>query len=146
MLVKDLMQSEVLTARAGELVADVLDRLVQERIHSAPVVDEAGDLIGMITLTDVLFGGMTRPDDDDDPPADGEGGSGGKGRRGLRVDEIMTSPAVSVGEEAGLRDLCRMMSSLGIHRVPVTRGDRVVGIVSSLDICEALASGRIDEP
>jgi CBS domain-containing protein len=38
------------------------------------------------------------------------------------------------------------MYKLRIHRVPIVRGSRIVGIVSSLDVCQAIASGRLMLP
>lgn len=137
MLVKDVMHTDVVTVKEKALVADVLDELVNSRLHSAPVLDASENLVGMITLTDILFGGMTRPEDlDDAEVAEGV-------KEGLKVTEIMTSPAMSVTEDAEIRDVCRMMFSVGLHRVPVTRDEKVVGIMSSLDICGLVADDEI---
>ena len=54
----------------------------------------------------------------------------------------MTSPAVSVGEATNIADLCRMMHKLRIHRVPVVRQHKIIGMISSLDICAAVARGE----
>ena len=119
---KDLMNDRLVSVREEDRVDDVLDTFVRERIHSAPVLDGSGALVGMITQTDVLFGMMTRSDERESD-------------RRLRVREVMTSPAVSTVEETSLEDLCRMMSQMRIHRIPVIRDKQVVGIVSSLDVC-----------
>jgi CBS domain-containing protein len=58
------------------------------------------------------------------------------------VREIMTSPAVSATETTEVRVLCELMHRLRIHRVPIVRKDRLVGIVSSLDVCGAIAGGQ----
>lgn len=123
--VKDLMQTEVLTILESTTVNEALDVMTQARVHGVPVLDASGGLTGLISLTDVLFGGMTRSTDDDS----------------LKVAEIMTSPAVTVGEEADVRDVCQLMADIGLHRIPVTRENRVVGLVSSIDICAAIARG-----
>jgi CBS domain-containing protein len=61
----------------------------------------------------------------------------------LTVSDVMTAPAVSAIEDTDIVDLCRMMYKLRIHRVPIVREDKVLGIISSLDICNALATGRL---
>jgi CBS domain-containing protein len=134
MRVKDLMEKEVLTVKADDLVEDLLDALVGKHIHGAPVVDDSGELIGMVSQLDIYFGSMTRS---------GEEGSGpnSKDSAHLKVGEIMTAPAVSVGETAKIPDLCKMMHKLRIHRVPVVRQQKVIGVISSLDICAAVARG-----
>lgn len=134
MRVKDLMETEVLTVKTDDPVEDLLDALVGKHIHGAPVVDESGALIGMVSQLDIYFGTMTRS---------GETGGGRRKKRSARltVGEIMTAPAVSVGESAKIPDLCKMMHKLRIHRVPVVRHRRVIGMISSLDICAAVSRG-----
>jgi signal-transduction protein with cAMP-binding, CBS, and nucleotidyltransferase domain len=61
----------------------------------------------------------------------------------LMVREIMTAPAMSVGEDTTLGAICRMMYKLRIHRVPVVRDGQVCGIISSLDVCAAVARGEL---
>ena len=134
MRVKDLMNPKVLVVREDDSVADLLDALVGRHIHGAPVVDAGGDLVGMVSQLDVHFGSMTRSrESGEDSAATGQS---------LKVREIMTSPAVHVTEEATVTDLCRMMHRLRIHRVPVVRGRKVIGVISSLDICGAIGRGE----
>ena len=69
-----------------------------------------------------------------------EGSGAGVGDAGpLRVRDIMTSPPVSATEETEIVDLCEMMYRLRIHRIPIVRGGKLAGIVSSLDVCRAVA-------
>jgi CBS domain-containing protein len=139
MQVKDLMEKEVLTVKADDRVEDLLDALVGKHIHGAPVVDEAGRLVGIVSQLDIYFGTMTRSGEERSGPRAKSGAS-------LRVGDIMTAPAVSVGETAKITDLCKMMHKLRIHRVPVVRQQKVIGMISSLDICGAVARGdELDE-
>jgi CBS domain-containing protein len=133
-LAKDLMRGDVLTLREEDLVEQAVDALVGEHFHGAPVVDAHGTFVGVISQLDLYFGTMTRS-----PDADSEAGSGGGSA--VRVRDVMTSPAVSATEDTTVVDLCRMMFKLRIHRIPIVRGTKVVGIVSSLDVCEAVANG-----
>jgi CBS domain-containing protein len=61
----------------------------------------------------------------------------------MPVSAIMTSPAISAEENTPLRDLCHVMWNLRIHRIPVVRGGRVTGLVSSLDLCRAILDGLL---
>jgi CBS domain-containing protein len=132
----DLMRKEVLTFREEDLLEEVLDVLVKEHINGAPVVDNQGQLVGVISQPDIYFGKMTR--------SDGKEPSSGKdGARPLLARDIMTSPAVTATEETEIVDLCRMMYKLRIHRVPIVREGKVSGIISTLDICSAIADGRL---
>ena len=135
MLVKDLMRRDVLTVHEDDLVEELLDALVGKNLHGAPVVSDEGDLVGMISQTDIHFGAMTRSRIRAAGAPESETGP-------LRVGEIMTSPPVSATEETRIVDLCKMMRRLRIHRVPIVRGTKVTGVISSLDICGAIARGE----
>lgn len=60
----------------------------------------------------------------------------------MPVSSIMTSPAISAEEDTPVTDLCRIMWSLKIHRVPILRKGKVTGLVSSLDLCRAVIEGK----
>jgi CBS-domain-containing membrane protein len=61
----------------------------------------------------------------------------------MPVSAIMTSPPISAEEGTPVAELCRVMWNLKIHRVPIVRGGRVTGLVSSMDLCRAILSGLI---
>lgn len=61
----------------------------------------------------------------------------------MPVRSIMTSPAISAEEDTPVDDLCRIMWSLKIHRVPILKKGRVTGLVSSMDLCRAILEGTI---
>jgi CBS domain-containing protein len=52
--VRDVMHSAVLTIRPEELVQTAAARMLDEGISALPVVSDAGDVIGIVTATDVL--------------------------------------------------------------------------------------------
>jgi CBS domain-containing protein len=54
----------------------------------------------------------------------------------------MTAPVVSVNEDTEVDAVCQLMHKLRIHRLPVVRDGEVTGIVSSLDVCGAIARGE----
>jgi CBS domain-containing protein len=61
----------------------------------------------------------------------------------MPVSSIMTSPAISAEEDTPVTDLCRIMWSLRIHRVPILKKGKVTGLVSSMDLCRAVLEGKI---
>ena len=139
MIAKDLMSTEVFTIRDDEPLSDLVDMLVREHLHGVPVLDGAGALVGVVTQQDVFFSQVTLYRDR--PP----GGSAAPGA-GPLVRDIMTAPALSVQEDTDIIALCRMMTRLRIHRVPIVRDGKVTGIISSLDVCGALARGELGIP
>lgn len=132
----ELMRKNVVTIRETDPIEEVLDVLVGEHIHGAPVVNDRGELVGVISQLDIYFGKMTRNGKLEARPGEGN-------LERLTVRDVMTSPAVSAVEDTDIVDLCRLMYKLRIHRVPIVREDKVLGIISSLDICNALATGRL---
>jgi CBS domain-containing protein len=61
----------------------------------------------------------------------------------MPVRAIMTSPAISAEERTPITDLCQVMWNLRIHRVPIVRGGKVTGLISSMDLCRAILNGQI---
>lgn len=131
MLASQLMRKPVFTIGEQEPVAELIDVLVREHIHGMPVVDAEGRLSGVVTQQDIFFAGVTRGEPGLPPD--------------LLVRDIMTSPALSADEDTDVVALCRMMSRLRIHRLPIVRDGKITGIVSSLDICAALGRGEFKE-
>ncbi len=129
MLAKDVMQTDVVTVFEDTPIEDVLDLLVQEHISGVPVVDRDGVLVGMVSQGDLFFGRMTRPDPILDPKSE---------RAGIRVRDIMTSPPICVHEDEPITEMAERMCNLHVHRLPVVRGGRLTGIVSSIDLCRLL--------
>ena len=138
MRAKDLMRRDVLTVHEDDLVTDLHDALVGKNLHGAPVVNDHGDLVGMVSQLDVHFAAVTRSRRDG--PA-----SGRRSPEPLRVKEIMTPSPVSATEETSVVDLCKMLHKLRLHRVPIVRGRKVIGVISTLDVCGAIGRGeRLD--
>jgi CBS domain-containing protein len=108
------------------------ERVMRERhVSGLPVVDQGGSLVGVISQTDVLE----------------DGGSPmaillRRKPSGLRVGELMTSPAVTVPMAAQLVEAARLMRDNRIHRVVVIDDSlRAVGVLSSTDFVALYADG-----
>lgn len=127
MVAKDLMRREVFTVQEDQPLEELIEMLVREHIHGVPVLDRAGELVGVVTQQDIFFGASTR----------------GQDESSLKVRDVMTSPAVSALEETDVRGLCQLMHRLRIHRVPIVKDGKVTGIISSLDVCAAVARGDL---
>jgi hypothetical protein len=63
---------------------------------------------------------------------------------GRRAADVMTRPAVTVGEDTPLPEIARLLERRHIKRVPVVRDGRVVGIVSRADLIRSLAARPIE--
>ncbi len=107
---RDVMSKDVIVLTPEMDVQEAADLLVRYRIHGAPVVDDHGMLVGMVSLVDLV------------------------GKPGGRVREIMTPDPVVAMEDTPVEELAQIMLDEMVRRVPIVSGGRVVGIVSASDI------------
>jgi CBS domain-containing protein len=144
MIARDLMQTAVRTLREDAPLTEACDLFLEENVNGAPVVDAAGSLVGIITQQDVFFGTLGLPV----PVNQASGAVPGlfDPIGALRVRDVMTSPAVCASEDVDVAELCRLMWSLRIHRIPIVRDGLVAGIVSSMDLCHAVSEGSLAVP
>ena len=141
-LARDIMNREVATATASTSIDDLCEIFQTRNIKGVPVVDAAGQLRGIVTESDVVFGGLGRGRQAFASPAEGKLPGSGP----TTVGEIMTEPAISAEEDTPVVKLAELMWKMRIHRLPICADGRLTGIVSSLDICQALAEGRLTTP
>jgi len=131
LMVADLMTLDPVVIAVDAALEDA-ERLMRERhISGLPVVDQSGALVGVISQTDVL--------------EDGGAPMALLLRRkpsGLRVGELMTSPAMTVEITAPLVEAARIMRDNRIHRVvAIDERGRPVGVLSASDFVALYADG-----
>ncbi|MHB8731100.1 MAG: CBS domain-containing protein [bacterium] len=112
MVARDIMSKDVVSLSPGMSIGDAADALLHYRIHGAPVVDGMGQLIGMVSFTDL------------------------SGRAGGSIQDVMTRDSVSVSEDTPVDEVAALMLDQMVRRVPVVSGGRVTGIVSASDIIQ----------
>jgi CBS domain-containing protein len=154
MLARDVMTSGVVPVNSNSSLAQAVELMVKLKVSGLPVVDDRGQLVGMLTEGDLL--------------RRAELGTERKRARWLeflrgpgaiaadyvktharRVDEVMTEGAYSVAEPTPLADVVSLMNSRRIKRVPVVRDGAPVGIISRADLVRALGvmiQGAADQP
>lgn len=119
-------------------LADV-QRLLEERdISAVPVVSESGELLGILSTTDLLRVArieIQRP---------GEQARVTPPPRFAR--DIMQKDVVTVDEDGTLRDAAKAMAERHIHRLIVTAHGKPVGVVSTRDAMRAVLLYRIETP
>jgi CBS domain-containing protein len=123
---------------------DLARLFLEKGITGAPVVDQDGNLAGVVSQTDLIYYNMTR---DDELVFDSlfyqtarvEGRHIPKGfqiedcNTGC-VGDVMTPVVHSVTERASVDSVARLMTRQHIHRVIVRNGRKVTGIISALDV------------
>ena len=150
----DVMNPRVLTVRAGMTVRELAHFLMENEISVAPVVDEDSKLVGVVSVTDITFALAEDDEEDEDDEGEDEGDRtasdffrdawGESLRRTeiedleledeLEVREIMTPEVHTVPEQMPIPEVAELMIRSHVHRLLVTREDKVVGILSTSDL------------
>jgi CBS domain-containing protein len=129
---KDLMNPEILTVPEELPVSELARFLISNEITGAPVSGSDGQLVGVVSVVDIV---RSETEEDDGPPPPGESnGEAETGEEELCVADIMTPAIYAVDEDAPVSDIARKMLQGHFHRVLVTRDGRPVGIVTTSDL------------
>ena len=122
-LVKDYMTRTLVTFTPEMSVLDAVHALVEHRIAGAPVVDNEGNLIGMLSEFDCMKVALQ---------------AGYHGHFGGPVSDYMSQGVTTVNAEMSIVDLAQKFANEGYRRFPVTDSNRLVGQISRRDVLRAL--------
>ncbi|MFQ6185842.1 CBS domain-containing protein [Sinorhizobium meliloti] len=134
MLARDVMNKKVLSISPDHSVSHAARTMLEAGISGLPVCDDRGRLVGMLSEGDLLrraelglaaWHGTARAGAQ--PEAFIKGHS-------WRVGDVMTQPVVTVVEDVPLGRVAELMAAKRIKRIPVMRGDEMVGIITRSDI------------
>lgn len=121
--VKDYMTGKLVTFHPDTDVLDAIHELVRNNIAGAPVVDDNGELVGMISELDCMKIALQ---------ANYHGDWGGP------VSDYMTSDAQTVDGNMSIVDLAQRFMDTGFRRFPVVLEQRLIGQISRRDVLRAL--------
>ncbi len=122
-LVKDYMAKTLVTFKPDTNVLDAVHTLVEHRIAGAPVVDDQGNIIGMLSEFDCIKVALQ---------------AGYHGDYGGPVSDYMSRGVTTVNAEMSIVDLAQKFAEEGYRRFPVTDNNRLVGQISRRDVLRAL--------
>jgi len=122
-LVKDYMARTLVTFKPETDVLDAVQVLVKQRIAGAPVVDDEGNLIGMLSELDCMKIALH---------------AGYHGDWGGPVSDYMTHGVKTVDAEMSIVDLAQTFVDTHFRRFPVLSNNRLVGQISRRDVLRAL--------
>jgi CBS domain-containing protein len=145
----DVMTRSILSVAPDASLVEAIRLMLDNRVSGLPVIDEAGQLVGILTEGDLLRRGETgterqRPRWLEILMGPGRLASEYVRTHGRKIDDLMTREPISVAPEAPLDEIVKLMERHRIKRVPVIERDKLVGIVSRADLLRALAR-RLDE-
>ena len=147
MKVRDVMTTQVVSVPPGMRLKELARVLSEARIGGAPVLNDAGDLIGVVSEADLVGKQIGRPPSRRTPLdwifGDGDDAWELRRRAAITVEDAMTAPAITVSADRPLREVAALMVDRDVNRLPVMEGERLVGIVTRADLVRAYL-GRDD--
>lgn len=152
LVAKDIMNSDVIVAQDNMTVQELTNLLTSNMITGAPVVDDSGKPVGVVSTTDIVRSRVGRTATFKEKPEPSYYLRSWEDKLdeeevrhfhieeddGLLVRDIMTPLIFKVPENAGIAEMADTMIGGRIHRLIVTKEDRVVGIVTTLDMLKAI--------
>ncbi len=146
--VRDIMNGEVVSVARHQSMADAAAIFSRHHISAAPVVDEAGKCVGILSASDFVTRELDSREGAQSHELACEDGDGMWRVVGNNMDLVgccMQSAVQSVRADEFMLSAARIMSAQHVHRLPVIGCDeRPVGIVSTMDILAALLNS-VDE-
>ncbi|HAW60619.1 MAG TPA: hypothetical protein DCW86_04035 [Actinobacteria bacterium] len=141
---KGIMTRDVIVAKRDTPVSDIIHLLLKHRISGVPIVNEENEVIGVVTEADLiqkkklptpleLIYNLGRYMNSEQLAEEH------KKLRGEKAADIMTSNAICVKEDSDVVKIASLLIKKGIKRVFVTRGKKLVGVVSKADILRGMA-------
>lgn len=124
-LVRDYMAAHLVKFKPDTDVLDAVHELVKHRIAGAPVVDDHGEVVGMLSEFDCMKVALD---------------AGYYGDAGGPVSDFMTPNVESVDADMSIVDLAEKFINTRYRRFPVMTENRLVGQISRRDVLRALES------
>ena len=155
MTVREIMETEVVAVRPDDDVEGVLRLLRAHDLPGVPVVDERGRPVGMVTESDLvirdergdlhlptyiqLFGGAVFL-----PPQLTRFEERLRKAVASKVRDMMSPDPVTVTAGAPIEEAARLIATKRHNRLPVVEDGRLVGVITRLDVLEALHGEQPD--
>ena len=121
--VRDYMTRRLITLRPDQEILQALQAFVQNGIAGAPVVDDSGQLIGLLTEKDCMRVALNATYHSE--------------YAGL-VRDFMVEQVITIGPDEGIIQVAERFLSAKYHRYPVVEDGRLVGQISRRDVLRAL--------
>ena len=140
-----IMTRSVVTVSPETTIVDAANLMLQRHVSGLPVVDTGGKLVGIVSEGDFIrrseIGtGRKRGRWLRFILGPGKSASDFVHEHGRKVSEVMTSSPLTITEDTSLAEIVELMEKNHVKRLPVVRGENIVGIVSRANLLQAVAS------
>jgi CBS domain-containing protein len=145
---KDIMTTEVITISPETEIAQAAKLLLTNRINGVPVVNDAGELVGILCQSDLIIQQKNIPIPSLFTFLDGYIPLTSSKKLDEEVEKIaatkagdaMTADPVTVSPDTGIDKLAALMVEKSYHTLPVVDAGKLVGILGKEDVLKTLIS------
>ena len=144
--VADVMTREVITVTPETSLRDLAEILSQKNFNGVPVVDDEGEVIGVVSESDLVE--RNKPLHiptvfiilDSIIPLENPWRMQKEFKRltATKVEDIYSKPAVCVEPDTDISEVARIMSEKSIHTLPVVDRGKLVGVIGKGDVIRSL--------
>jgi len=120
---KEAMSRHLITLHPEMDVLEAVRILVEERISGAPVLDQVGNLVGILTERDCMHVALD---------------AGYFSEDGGRVSNFMKTDVVTVEAHTPITEIAERFATSHFRRLPVTEQGKLIGIISRRDVLKQL--------
>jgi CBS domain-containing protein len=146
--VADIMERDPVRVGRDDSVEDVIRTLREHELPGVPVVDGSGTLVGIVTENDLIL----RDEEADlhlPHHLDIMGGvvylesmkhfeARVKKAFASKAEDMMTAKPITVAPDASLEEAAKLIAQHKHNRLPVVEDGRLVGVITRLDVLDAL--------
>ncbi len=148
MQVKSIMTTNIISVKSIMPAHTVFGLIAQHRVHAVPVMDEAYELVGIIAEGDFFYGQIAATSVANYLSVKEKsgfkrlfGGGNEKRREDMTAQDIMTTPCLTISQEADMLEAAKMMVEKNISTLPVlNEHGTLVGVVTMYDVLKAMIS------
>ncbi|MDY6965105.1 MAG: CBS domain-containing protein [Halobacteriota archaeon] len=115
--IREIMTRDVVTAEAETDAVDVAKKMTEKDVGCVIVVKDDKP-VGIVSERDIVRKLVSK----------------NAKASSMKAEDLMTEPIITVSEDTSLLDTTKVMASKKIRRLPVMRGDEMIGVVSETDI------------
>lgn len=143
---KDIMTKDVITVKPNTTIEELARILMKHKISGTPVVDDNGNLKGIVTENDLISKNsrlhiptILRLFDAYIPLGTSRLEGDIKRMAASTVEDICTKEVITVDDEASVEYIATIMTEKRIHLLPVQKGGKLIGIIGKKDLIKGLA-------
>jgi CBS domain-containing protein len=146
--VEDIMTREVITVSPQTEIVQAAKLLLEKHINGLPVIDERGNLVGILCQSDLIAQQKRFPFPSVFNLLDGLFPLTSPSRiekevqkiSAVTVEDAMTRDPITVSPGTTIEEVARLMVNKNLHTLPVVDSNKLVGIIGKEDVLRTLVS------